>query len=73
MKDHPRTRGVYGLGLGIGIETEWIIPAHAGFTAFAICATVMGRDHPRTRGVYGSLSAMSDYYDGSSPHTRGLL
>ena len=50
----------------------WIIPAHAGFTAFLKPACRVFGDHPRTRGVYDVWSTYQYSVRGSSPHTRGL-
>ena len=70
--DHPRTRGVYAVGLTQGHVSPGIIPAHAGFTAPAPTHPPWAADHPRTRGVYVRVCACARRCAGSSPHTRGL-
>ena len=49
-----------------------IIPARAGFTAWATLIRHWSRDHPRSRGVYGNSPASGATSWGSSPLARGL-
>ena len=71
-RDHPRSRGVYGmLDFGDTIE-EGIIPARAGFTTRPIPVAASRADHPRSRGVYENISSMKGTVMGSSPLARGL-
>ena len=51
-RDHPRSRGVYGSGLGRRMCLGRIIPARAGFTISWRCRLRGRSDHPRSRGVY---------------------
>ena len=48
-----------------------IIPAYAGNTQPAICATTGRGDHPRIRGEHSPSRALAEPRTGSSPHTRG--
>ena len=73
VRDHPRTRGVYGPGRPEGGPGRRIIPAHAGFTTGRSRPTPHRADHPRTRGVYPIATDATSGSYGSSPHTRGLL
>ena len=71
--DHPRTRGVYDVGEGVGLAGERIIPARAGFTPPCTWPCAARPDHPRTRGVYDAYGWVTERREGSSPHARGLL
>ena len=50
----------------------WIIPARAGFTAYAMSWTPPCADHPRSRGVYTVIVRYLSVTVGSSPLARGL-
>ena len=68
----PHTRGLHLLRISV-LVANWIIPAHAGFTAGRSPNGSWTLDHPRTRGVYITYSVRMTPLTGSSPHTRGLL
>ena len=70
--DHPRSRGVYPVGLLLSDGPLWIIPARAGFTRGRWRCGPATRDHPRSRGVYGGLLGLGVGEGGSSPLARGL-
>ena len=53
VRDHPRSRGVYGSGGAAPLPRAGIIPARAGFTDRNRRRPRSRRDHPRSRGVYG--------------------
>ena len=71
--DHPRSRGVYDLGVELLLGQWWIIPARAGFTAGRSKQERVSTDHPRSRGVYHAPSQRASDFAGSSPLARGLL
>ena len=52
LRDHPRSRGVYGGDAQDGGKNGGIIPARAGFTIAVLIDGGFGEDHPRSRGVY---------------------
>ena len=68
----PHTRGLQGPGSVYDVNSR-IIPAHAGFTRCPWSGPPGSPDHPRTRGVYEDSSYRGGVFEGSSPHTRGLL
>ena len=70
--DHPRSRGVYARGGGVGPGILRIIPARAGFIDSRLLACVYVWDHPRSRGVYAPGIASESWFQGSSPLARGL-
>ena len=72
-RDHPRSRGVYGIARPVGQLQSGIIPARAGFTPLLAGARRGAGDHPRSRGVYEAGQARSRRPLGSSPLARGLL
>ena len=55
-----------------GVRPHRIIPARAGFTAFALIAAAAEEDHPRSRGVYTCAIPDLAASEGSSPLARGL-
>ena len=73
LKDHPRSRGVYGCRWLSPPRRSGIIPARAGFTDGALLHGRPGRDHPRSRGVYMHPRLSVLRITGSSPLARGLL
>ena len=70
--DHPRSRGVYGLGAPHRRGRSRIIPARAGFTWPRRGPARRARDHPRSRGVYERATCTQAVPRGSSPLARGL-
>ena len=70
--DHPRSRGVYLMGMTQPPRTPWIIPARAGFTAGRPWSSGGAADHPRSRGVYSAPRTWTVVAIGSSPLARGL-
>ena len=71
-RDHPRSRGVYGVRVMVLMVCLRIIPARAGFTPTGWRGPSPGGDHPRSRGVYDSWTIPARKYQGSSPLARGL-
>ena len=71
-RDHPRSRGVYGVALDVDPAAVWIIPARAGFTPTGPRDRRPHRDHPRSRGVYSLSRCSASAAVGSSPLARGL-
>ena len=55
-----------------GSQTQWIIPARAGFTSPPRHHSLLVRDHPRSRGVYPNRNQHMRKSVGSSPLARGL-
>ena len=55
----------------MNILLRGIIPAYAGSTRKAKCATWGASDHPRIRGEHAGARAYTPSHPGSSPHTRG--
>ena len=72
IPDHPRSRGVYHLEVGLGPVLVRIIPARAGFTVTVTPSERGARDHPRSRGVYPPPRTSPAPTAGSSPLARGL-
>ena len=54
------------------MNTDWIIPARAGFTDRALRPRPHDGDHPRSRGVYQVERLAASVAGGSSPLARGL-
>ena len=67
----PLARGLLVV-LGRAVLKAGIIPARAGFTAYAELFKVLGTDHPRSRGVYQPVEDAGPRAPGSSPLARGL-
>ena len=67
----PLARGLPRL-LHLSDNVARIIPARAGFTAWAAPSTISSTDHPRSRGVYPDGFLERDFCLGSSPLARGL-
>ena len=55
------------------VQLLWIIPAHAGLTAFTHGECQTSRDHPRACGAHISSSKNLHFRQGSSPRMRGSL
>ena len=70
--DHPRSRGVYGIGAVCDLLDPRIIPARAGFTRWSLWRPHSCADHPRSRGVYKVYGGGVAEKGGSSPLARGL-
>ena len=66
----PLTRGKLGDSLA-PINTEWLIPAHAGKTYGSHTLTVPSWAHPRSRGENIQTTVQTVAGWGSSPLTRG--
>ena len=54
VRDHPRSRGVYGEQCSLKIEREGSSPLARGLPRRSLPPTPPTRDHPRSRGVYVS-------------------
>ena len=67
----PLARGLLRRHIGHA-QQRGIIPARAGFTAFALCTLYEKTDHPRSRGVYPEIARDALLEAGSSPLARGL-
>ena len=66
----PRMRGTLDGGSPIWLLAG-IIPAYAGNTASARCASIARRDHPRVCGEHSTFSKLYATSSGSSPRMRG--
>ena len=67
----PLARGLR-VPVGDAQRPPRIIPARAGFTAFAPGSRRLVADHPRSRGVYAPRHTSRRHSLGSSPLARGL-
>ena len=66
----PLTRGKHE-SLGLGLDRDGIIPAHAGKTPVSGLTYPATWDHPRSRGENSRVSRPRPPLTGSSPLTRG--
>ena len=66
----PRMRGTHPVGIG-PVETDGIIPAHAGNTGRVGSFFSQRRDHPRACGEHIMQSGSKRSQPGSSPRMRG--
>ena len=71
-QDHPRSRGVYAVGLTLALTACGSSPLARGLHSVLHDYTHMGMDHPRSRGVYRRRGARMVRPNGSSPLARGL-
>ena len=71
-RDHPRSRGVYGLIRRCADELAGSSPLARGLRRDRRPGVLQMRDHPRSRGVYGRTSRIESALGGSSPLARGL-
>ena len=68
----PLTRGKRFQERGRPDESG-IIPAHAGKTPTPTLSCSQSRDHPRSRGENSHNDTLGEFFQGSSPLTRGKL
>ena len=72
-RDHPRSRGVYGMMVSSLDRSPGSSPLARGLRSGRRRGGGHGPDHPRSRGVYVSWSWRCWGWRGSSPLARGLL
>ena len=72
LRDHPRSRGVYGLPDPLGAPNAGSSPLARGLRQRASPRTRPPTDHPRSRGVYLLEGGGAAEGAGSSPLARGL-
>ena len=70
--DHPRSRGVYSGGFGVGARRAGSSPLARGLLRGGPTVRRRPRDHPRSRGVYSYGEEAQGCSGGSSPLARGL-
>ena len=70
-KDHPRSRGVYGLTGSVWARRMGSSPLARGLPRGQFDAICL-EDHPRSRGVYPRRDRGNGLLGGSSPLARGL-
>ena len=68
----PLSRGIRRWGRGGGVVNR-IIPALAGNTSTVWRLMTVDGDHPRSRGEYDACTVITEYPQGSSPLSRGIL
>ena len=71
-RDHPRSRGVYGLPGRQVMHGEGSSPLARGLPREIATHRCTVKDHPRSRGVYGYPVLYASLFGGSSPLARGL-
>ena len=71
-RDHPRSRGVYAVGLGPGPALAGSSPLARGLRRRRTTSKEGVVDHPRSRGVYSPVIFGKPIKEGSSPLARGL-
>ena len=72
VEDHPRSRGVYRMGLLSVERRSGSSPLARGLRPPGPATSSAGADHPRSRGVYFTTFYPPDPSFGSSPLARGL-
>ncbi len=68
---HPRSRGEHIPPSGPRVSLRRLIPAHAGSTAACRRLRRLVRAHPRSRGEHPGSRIELEWFQGSSPLTRG--
>ena len=71
-RDHPRSRGVYGVTATSDQTRAGSSPLARGLRRRSPRLRGIGGDHPRSRGVYRKGEVPLDLMAGSSPLARGL-
>ena len=72
LRDHPRSRGVYGRRRPSGLSGPGSSPLARGLRREGPRRHPGGGDHPRSRGVYAVVGSGDSAGAGSSPLARGL-
>ena len=72
LRDHPRSRGVYGADDGLEVRGWGSSPLARVLPPPPLIGRIEHLDHPRSRGVYVGIAGVGLMQPGSSPLARGL-